>query len=322
MLGAKEIGEQCLEEFLTNRLIEKSAVFYDPIKKKKLKMFSSMQAKATVRVKQNQISIKTDRRIFARMLVIRRKRSINLREVLQYSLGPVAWALANGDGTIHKTVKSKVLNILKPKMETVQPPTPVEGGAVIFNGMCFIQQLPPGLNTFGDISDLILKQITSNHAQQVYFITDQYLENSIKSCERNQRGASGDVGKTAARRNQPSLKQMKKFLSNRKKQTDLVWFLMKDWSQEDHHKALLLNKELFIIVKDQAFVIRVQEDELKCVPINELCSSQEEADTKMFLAANYVALTGQRKAFIITVDSDVAILACYYAPFINLDLLV
>ena len=117
---------------------------------------------------------------------------------------------------------------------------------------------------------------------------------------------------------------MKKFLSNGKNKTDLVCFLMKDWSQEDHHKALLLNKELFITVEDQAFDIRLQEDELKCVPVNELCSSQEEADTKMFLAANYAALTSQRKALalIITVVSNVAILACYYAPFINLDLLV
>ena len=42
----------------------------------------------------------------------------------------------------------------------------------------------------------------------------------------------------------------------------------------------------------------------------------------MFLTANYAALTAQRKALIITIDSDVAILACYFAPFINLDLLV
>ena len=95
---------------------------------------------------------------------------------------------------------------------------------------------------------------------------------------------------------------------------------MKDWSQEDHHKALLLKKELFITIEDQAFVISVQEDELKCVPVSELCSPQEESDTKMFLAANYAGLTGQRKVLIATVDSNVAILACYYAPFINLDL--
>ena len=50
-------------------------------------------------------------------------------------------------------------------METVQLPTPVEGGSVIFDGMRLIRQLPPGLNTFGDISDLILKRITSSHAQ-------------------------------------------------------------------------------------------------------------------------------------------------------------
>ena len=68
-------------------------------------------------------------------------------------------------------------------METVQMQTPVEAGAVISDGMCLIQQLPSGLNTFGDIPDLILKWITSNHTQQMYFITHQYLENFIKSCE-------------------------------------------------------------------------------------------------------------------------------------------
>ena len=76
--------------------------------------------------------------MFAHMLVIQEKCSINLREVLQCSLGPVAWALANGAGIIHKTVKSKFLNTVEPKMETVQLPTPVEGGAVIFGGMCLI----------------------------------------------------------------------------------------------------------------------------------------------------------------------------------------
>ena len=85
---------------------------------------------------------------------------------------------------------------------------------------------------------------------------------------------------------------------------------------------LLRNKELFITVKGQIFVSRVQEDELKCVPVNELCSSQEEPDTKVFLAANYAALTDQIKALIAAVDSDVAILACSYAPVINLDLLL
>ena len=117
---------------------------------------------------------------------------------------------------------------------------------------------------------MILKRITSSHEQQVYFITDQYLENSIKSCERNRRGASGDVRITAARKNQPSPKQIKNFLSTGKNKTDFVWFLMKDWSQEDHHKATLLNKELLITVEDQTFAIRVQ-DELKSVPVNELC---------------------------------------------------
>ena len=51
LLVAKEIGEQCLEEFVTNCLIQIFVAFYDPIKKKKLKTLSSMETKATVRVK-------------------------------------------------------------------------------------------------------------------------------------------------------------------------------------------------------------------------------------------------------------------------------
>ena len=64
LLGAKKVGVQCLEEFVANHIIQKSVAFYDPIKKTKLKTFSSMQAKETVKVKQNEISIKTDRKRF------------------------------------------------------------------------------------------------------------------------------------------------------------------------------------------------------------------------------------------------------------------
>ena len=174
--------------------------------------------------------------------------SINLWEVLQYSLGTVAWALASGVGAVHKTVKSKLLNILEPKMETVQLPIPAEGGAVIFDGMCLIQQWPPGLNTFGDISDLILKWITSNHAQ-VYFTTDQYLENSIKPCEWNWHEASGNIRIAAARRNLPSWNWWEKFLSNGKNKYDLVWFLMTDWSQEDLQKHCYLTKNYSLLLK-------------------------------------------------------------------------
>ena len=49
----------------------------------------------------------------------------------------------------------------------------------------------------------------------------------------------------------------------------------------------------------------------------ELSSNQEEADTKVFLAAKFAQDLGCRDVGIFTVDSDVAILVCYYSELLN-----
>ena len=87
------------------------------------------------------------------------------------------------------------------------------GGAKIFDGMCLIQQLPCGLETFGDVSDFLLRRITNNEQDTVFFITDQYLENSVKSCERGKRAKVGAIRVTPERRGQRCPKQWKHFLS-------------------------------------------------------------------------------------------------------------
>ena len=57
-------------------------------------------------------------------------------------------------------------------------------------------------------------------------------------------------------------------------------------------------------------------------PFHELSSNQEEADTKVFLAAKQTQEIGCSEAGIFTVDSDVAILACYYARKLDIRLLL
>ena len=53
-------------------------------------------------------------------------------------------------------------------------------------------------------------------------------------------------------------------------------------------------------------------DKVVCQALDQLCSNQEEADTNVFLAAK-IADVGCTGAVIVTVDSDIGILACYYA---------
>ena len=59
-----------------------------------------------------------------------------------------------------------------------------------------------------------------------------------------------------------------------------------------------------------------------CQPFDELSSNQEEADTKVFLAAKLAQDIGCSNIGIFTVDSDVAILACFYAMKLQSRLLV
>ena len=53
------------------------------------------------------------------------------------------------------------------------------------------------------------------------------------------------------------------------------------------------------------------------VVVPELQSEQEEADTKMFLSAQFASTLGFQSVKIITIDSDVAILALYFASNIK-----
>lgn len=66
--------------------------------------------------------------------------------------------------------------------------------AHIFDGMVLLQQLQQiPLATMGDVSDHVLKTILSNGQEFIYFVTDQYLEHSIKSYERAKRKQEGTI---------------------------------------------------------------------------------------------------------------------------------
>ena len=59
------------------------------------------------------------------------------------------------------------------------------------------------------------------------------------------------------------------------------------------------------------------DEEVTCQAVKDFSSDQEEANTKVFLAAKIVKSFGCRNICIFTVDSDVAILACFYATKLN-----
>ena len=189
------------------------------------------------------VIIQADRSFFARILILQEKRSISTRKLLKYLLGLIDWSLATPEGSIYKSVKSKLLNVLEDKIPVLGliPPK----AARIYDGMCIIQQLPTGLETFRDLSECVLKRITSNDSSLVFFVTDQYWKHSIKSCERdNRRANTGSIHVTVIRHEQKLPKQMKKYLSVGENKEALVEFLFKDWSLNSIHINKIINRNL------------------------------------------------------------------------------
>ena len=81
---------------------------------------------------------------------------------------------------------------------------------------------------------------------KMFFITDQYIKQSIKSFDREKRAITGVIRVAASRRDQPRPKQLKKYLSHGPNKIEFVQFLLKDWKVQllRHHNFLARNWRL------------------------------------------------------------------------------
>ena len=118
LLNAEAIGEKRFLQFVNNRLKSNKEKFHDPISKLQLKTFTSVVQKKKSKVKGQEIMIKTDRNLMARMLVAAQTRDLDLRLVLSHELGPIPWSIANADGSLVKTAKATLLSLLEKRCPT------------------------------------------------------------------------------------------------------------------------------------------------------------------------------------------------------------
>ena len=184
MIGAEKKGESALHNFIKNRIVSNKEDIHDPIPKLKLKTFASMRAKRSCKIKDKSLTMKAGRDVFARLLVVSGKRNISLKEVLKYSLGPIPWLLATAEGSFVKTPKSKLLDAIENDAHDPLVAALPERSVRIFDGMVLQQLTSVCLSTFGEVSEYLLKRITSSPAKIIYFVTDQYKDDSIKGSER------------------------------------------------------------------------------------------------------------------------------------------
>ena len=130
----------------------------------------------------------------------------------------------------------------------------------IFDAMVIMQQIPASVNTFGDISDYILNQVMKYPVPKIFFVTDQYNGQSVKSFEREKRAITGVIRVTASRRDQPRPKQSKKYLSHGPKTIELVQFLLKDWKVQLLRYHNFQYHNLYVTCQDKCYCLTLADD--------------------------------------------------------------
>ena len=130
----------------------------------------------------------------------------------------------------------------------------------------------------------LAKELQKNVPAADLLIFDVNRENSIKNTEREHRGA--EYG-NEFRNLQPDHKvqQWRKFLLNPQNKKALTIFVTKEWKQ-DKYRRKLTDKVLFVACEEECHQISPE----AAFTIEELSSTQEEADTRILLHLSHAAL--------------------------------
>ncbi|CAI9733611.1 Hypothetical predicted protein [Octopus vulgaris] len=194
ILSAEEKGANAFSSFVHERLCSSQTDLYSSLAKTALKTFrnpvKTKKTKGTI----TDVVIKADSGLFAKMVVIAQHRQMNMKEVLQYPLGPQSWSLATPDGAPAKTTKASLLHSLE---ELAKPAENIPTTAVwIFDGMALLQSIKTVPKIFRDLATCVLYVLevlksTSNNPARIDLVMDQYPELSIKNPEQAKHGTSG-----------------------------------------------------------------------------------------------------------------------------------
>ncbi|KAL1268455.1 hypothetical protein QQF64_033818 [Cirrhinus molitorella] len=286
LLTAPEKGENAVKEFMDQRLLSQSVDIFAPINKQKLKTFSDQAKTKKKSVAGKEVILRADKKLFSRLLIIGQSRKIDLREILSYSLGTVSYPLSSSDGSLAKTNKSSLMEVLETKGGDCLVDKLPANGAILFDGMAVIQAIRSIPSTFGELADTILQYIVKlalkHNCTRIDFVIDRYLEMSIKNLERSRRAGGGTQLVKIYGRDQKTPRQWKKFLSDGTNKETLTEFLYVMWRDAD---LTTVGKDLSLYIAhgDQCHCLTVMEGLQTLSAVEDLTCDHEECDTRFNL---------------------------------------
>ena len=254
LVTSKKIDEEQLKTFVSKLLDTNEQSFWDVLPHVHIKTFASVAKKTVKPAKDKTTTVTADREIFGRLLIVTKARDVNLKDVLEYELSSVPYALAYSDGTICKNVKSELLVELETNVETL-PTLPSDKEhlptAHIIDALAMVQMVKcSGAKTFGELADEYYNIVSAPHGDsrcnRVDLVLDRYDNpKSIKAGERKRRGSFSALENKISGPNQPLPKQWDKYIANPCNKANLSSFLCERWSSTAAEK-LAIGQQLFL----------------------------------------------------------------------------
>ena len=145
------------------------------MQKTNLQTFKSLKKVMKVNAKDLLVPLKMDKNLFARMAVIGQFRKIDLKDVFRYSLGPLAWSLADAYALQRKTNKAKLLQLLE--RATPMTETYPQNACSIYDGMSILQKFqPPAGATLAVLAERIFNLVTSCPSRRADVVFHVYFD--------------------------------------------------------------------------------------------------------------------------------------------------
>ena len=200
--------------------------------------FASMEKCQKVKSSQNKLlEIRAKRNVFSQLF-------IDLEMTMSFQLGSVPWTLANADGCPFKSDKAKLLHNLEVLVESSEKP-PIEESIYVYDGNAILQALTAIPGTFEDVAESVLALLPKK--KRVYFVTNCYREQSVKSFERCRRGMASTFLLSGPKTKTP--RDWELFMSNDENKTQLIKLLLSEW-RKPRYAARLRGRLLFFVCRE------------------------------------------------------------------------
>lgn len=311
LVTVQQQGEKEFNTFVERRLQAKSTSFHDPIKKKKLITFGTLnnqKFKKSGEAKNFQTT--AQRNLFGQLLMVSQENNVDLAKVMMYPLNPFPWSLATSDGSLMKTNKAVLLHKLEGD-NAISSRQPEISDTHVIDGNALLQSLVGLPDTFGELALKVFMCLPTTNI--VHFVTDRYDASSIKDVERLRRGQDDSNTYIIGGPSTKVPRDWKSFLSSSNNKTSVVGLLLSEW-ENDKYASRLQGRMLYFSFKESCTLLSSEDGIITdSQPVQSLSSSQEEADTKIILHCLYSSMDSKCTTIVVrSPDTDVFLLLLAY----------